>query len=198
MEAHCTSGDRCPGGRYANGNTESTLCDGAPVYQRDAGGGDDGPVLFRMYSNPLPRTGWFVSSSDRLADCDGTAPLISAEIPGSSGSTPTAPGYSAGDGWLDNNPRGAVRDSISVAVVSGRARRSSTGRRALSAVLTKQSNEKELNEVKHQNIIVGLHSTTQVVVTKLGRLTKDKAVLENKTQIMETQLLEEKKQTEML
>ncbi len=34
VQAQCTagSGDFCPGGAAANGNTDPTLCDGAPVY----------------------------------------------------------------------------------------------------------------------------------------------------------------------
>jgi hypothetical protein len=43
VAAHCHSGDRCPGGPGDHGNTDSTLCDGAPVYQRDP----NGPVLYR-------------------------------------------------------------------------------------------------------------------------------------------------------
>eukprot|EP01043_Picozoa_sp_COSAG02_P044107 COSAG02_NODE_3903_length_6061_cov_2.511238_1_plen_1174_part_00 len=35
VSAHCTTqSDWCPGGRFSRGKTNSTLCDGAPVYQR--------------------------------------------------------------------------------------------------------------------------------------------------------------------
>lgn len=59
------SGDRCPGGQYANGNTQPTLCDGAPVYQNQV---PYGPVLFRYFDGT--GTQWHVSVSDVLMDCD--------------------------------------------------------------------------------------------------------------------------------
>eukprot|EP01043_Picozoa_sp_COSAG02_P078851 COSAG02_NODE_17957_length_969_cov_0.783908_2_plen_75_part_01 len=56
VDAHCTDNilGCCPGGNQvrANGNSDETKCDGAPVYQRvGEGGGVDasGPVLFRLY-----------------------------------------------------------------------------------------------------------------------------------------------------
>eukprot|EP01043_Picozoa_sp_COSAG02_P005575 COSAG02_NODE_152_length_33208_cov_13.316591_15_plen_690_part_00 len=70
VAAHCTSGDHCPGGRYANGNTDSTLCDGAPVYQL---GGPDGPVLYRWVGAKSDTfTTWYVSDSSTLTTCDGS------------------------------------------------------------------------------------------------------------------------------
>ena len=118
VAAHCTDTSsspygnigRCPGGQYANGNSDDTKCDGAPVYQRvGEGGGVDGsgPVLFRYY-NGVGGTAWRVAPSGQLAECNGGAfpYLFSGSIPGPSGGAPTDPGYSAGDGWgdYDANP----------------------------------------------------------------------------------------------
>eukprot|EP01046_Picozoa_sp_COSAG06_P015474 COSAG06_NODE_993_length_11161_cov_12.065359_9_plen_164_part_00 len=124
VDAHCTSTTRvqdsrwCPGGRYANGNSDDTKCDGAPVYQRvGEGGGVDGagPVLYRVFF--VDYTRWGVGPSDALADCFGYGAYSGGyyllSLPGSSGA-PTAPGYSAGDGWTDYDNNGA-RGTISVA-----------------------------------------------------------------------------------
>ena len=116
VDAHCTNNiyGRCPGGQYANGNSDETKCDGAPVYQRvGEGGGVDGggPVLFRVY-NGDGTTSWWVGSSDRLADCyygDGYLQLGSNQGP--TGGAPTAPEYSAGGGSVDydnNNAFGTI------------------------------------------------------------------------------------------
>ena len=72
VDAHCTdtTWGYCPGGENANGNSDETKCDGAPVYQRvGEGGGVDGggPVLYRWYNGDS--TYWFVGPSDGLADC---------------------------------------------------------------------------------------------------------------------------------
>ena len=45
VAANCASGYHCPGGAGDNGNTDRSLCAGAPVYQR---GGAEGPVLYRV------------------------------------------------------------------------------------------------------------------------------------------------------
>jgi hypothetical protein len=115
VDAHCTDPyhyGHCPGGEYANGNSDETKCDAAPVYQRvGEGGGVDGsgPVLYRYY-NQQDNTQWIVGPSDALADCNGQ--LLSSRPQGSNqgptGGAPTAPGYSAGDGWYDygTNPSG--------------------------------------------------------------------------------------------
>ena len=116
VDAHCTSttvSAWCPGGRLANGNSDDTKCDGAPVYQRvGEGGGVDGsgPVLYRFYVGGS--TFWVVGPSDRLADCyyHGNY-LLSGSNQGPTGGAPTAPGYSAGDGWTDydnNYARGTI------------------------------------------------------------------------------------------
>ena len=63
-------------------------------------------VLLRHYDrDPPDRTFWAVTDrSASLDDCAGrTRYLGSALNPGRLGSAPTAPGYSAGDGWLDGN-----------------------------------------------------------------------------------------------
>eukprot|EP01046_Picozoa_sp_COSAG06_P067685 COSAG06_NODE_17661_length_927_cov_110.109903_1_plen_165_part_00 len=118
VPARCTSGDRCPGGQFArDGLTDATRCDGVPTYQA---GGPDGPVLFRVYVGS--GTYWFVGPSDRLNDCDGSYDpyLFSALNPGRPGGAPTAPGYSAGEGWydLDNN---RARGTITVTAGDGSA-----------------------------------------------------------------------------
>lgn len=105
----------CPGGAFARpGWTDATMCDGVPTYQL---GGPDGPVLFRYYSDRSGSTRWRVGPSGRLNDCNGdgghgsSTYLFSALNPGRPGGAPTAPGYSAGDGWTDyenNNARGTI------------------------------------------------------------------------------------------
>lgn len=78
VAAHCTSGDYCPGGQYARPRwTDATLCDGAPVYQRQ-GGAADGAVLFRMMYIDAGATVWFVGPSDKLGDCYSTNVVYSS------------------------------------------------------------------------------------------------------------------------
>ena len=110
-------GYRCPGGDYANGNTDPTLCDNAPVFQA---GGPDGPVLYRVYDSYHGGTSWVVGPSDRLNDCsyyDGSY-LISDSNPGPLGGreAPTAPVY----GWLDGENNYA-RTTITVTAGDGSA-----------------------------------------------------------------------------
>lgn len=98
VAAHCTSGENCPGGKYANGNTDPTLCFGAPTYQLDGGGA----VLYRYYDGG--GTQWDVGSSDALATCSSTKTyLVSVSIPGSPGYPPTASGYSFGSNFNGGN-----------------------------------------------------------------------------------------------
>eukprot|EP01046_Picozoa_sp_COSAG06_P053846 COSAG06_NODE_9414_length_1907_cov_18.771571_2_plen_164_part_00 len=108
VPARCTSGVLCPGGAGARpGWTDATMCDGVQTYQL---GGPDGPVLFRWYYSG-GSTQWFVGPSDRLNDCNGGNYLYSALNPGQPGGAPSAPEYSAGDGWTDrdnNYARGAI------------------------------------------------------------------------------------------
>ena len=128
VDAHCTdtTHGHCLGGQYANGNSDETKCDGAPVYQRvGEGGGVDGggPVLYRWYQNG--NTYWRVGPSDALADCSNGYDypyLHSGSIPGPSGGAPTDPSYSAGDGWSDRdaNPT-AYHAPISVTAGGGDA-----------------------------------------------------------------------------
>ena len=109
VQARCTSGDLCPGGRWAMpGWTDATQCHGVPTYQS---GGPDGPVLYRYYYGD--DTVWYVGSSDRLNDCnpDGGDPYLSSDSNhGLAGGVPTAPMYSAGRGWTDwdNGARGTI------------------------------------------------------------------------------------------
>ena len=108
VPARCTgSHDRCPGGGYANENTDPTLCDNAPTYQS----ADGTRVLLRVYSWSFivgRTTQWWVTDSTALDDCAGTAYYLSSEAyghDGRPGSAPTLLGYSAGAGWRDWNNR---------------------------------------------------------------------------------------------
>ena len=119
VPARCTSGYYCPGGGGARpGWTDATMCDGVPTYQA---GGPDGPVLYRYYNGDSV-TQWRVGSSGALNDCDWRHSnyLASASNPGRPGGAPTAPGYSAGDGWTDNDNNGA-RGTITVTAGDGSA-----------------------------------------------------------------------------
>eukprot|EP01046_Picozoa_sp_COSAG06_P052707 COSAG06_NODE_8923_length_2031_cov_25.465839_2_plen_166_part_00 len=125
VDAHCTDTTSrwCPGGEYANGNSDDTKCDGAPVYQRvGEGGGVDGsgPVLFRYYYGG--RTYWDVGPSDRLANCGdgGNYPYLRlGSNQGPTGGAPTAPEYSAGDGSYDYDGGPTARGTISVSAGDG-------------------------------------------------------------------------------
>ena len=70
-------------------------------------------VLLRVYGYSGDYTTWFVTDRAALDSCygDGTWYLRSALNPGRLGSAPTAPGYSAGNGWwdLNNNQYGSIR-----------------------------------------------------------------------------------------
>ena len=116
VPASCTSGYWCPGGRYANGNTDPTLCDSAPVYQE---GGPGGPVLYRAYFGDGD-TQWTVGPSVALNDCRPNGYLVSDSNPGRPGGAPTAPGYSAGHGWCDGDNNYA-RGTITVTAGDGSA-----------------------------------------------------------------------------
>ena len=128
MDAHCTDPayTHCPGGQYANGNSDETKCDGAPVYQRvGEGGGVDGsgPVLYRIYS--FGATYWAVGPSGALADCGyGNDYLLYLRSLGSNqgptGGAPTAPGYSAGDGSVDYDNGAGGTISVSAGDGGGR------------------------------------------------------------------------------
>ena len=107
VPARCTPGSsaRCPGEGYARGNTDPTLCDGAPVYQK--GGAGTGPVLLRVYDGcskcgGTESTRWFVTDNvdAALAQChhNNGVYLQSGSTPKGLSSAPTAQVYSAG-GW---------------------------------------------------------------------------------------------------
>lgn len=102
VQASCTSGDMCPGGRYArDGNTDRTLCDNAPVYQEGGPDGPrlDGPVLYRQYYSDGSGTRWCVGPSDRLNDCtNNNDAYLQSDL---NRGAPTAPMYSAMHRWLD-------------------------------------------------------------------------------------------------
>ena len=126
MEAHCAAGSaaRCPGGVSANGNTDPTLCDGAPVYQ-NGGGFNGGYVLLRVSEDGGTR--WYVSDPACLADCEfhgyysgesesGNLPgyIPRSDLsPGRPGYAPTAPAYGQ---W--STP--SSHESISVVAGGGR------------------------------------------------------------------------------
>ena len=88
-----------------------------PTYQL---GGPDGPVLFRYYYGD--GTQWVVGPSDALNDCAHYSDVYLASDlnPGRPGGAPTAPGYSAGDGWYDYDNNGA-RGTITVTAGDGSA-----------------------------------------------------------------------------
>jgi hypothetical protein len=91
--ARCTSGDYCPGGRYAFGNTDPTLCNGAPAYQKGDG---DGPVLLRI-QNSGGITYWDVADSSALDTCFyKSLYLWSAYNDQLGGGPPSAPAYTTG------------------------------------------------------------------------------------------------------
>jgi len=117
VPANCASGALCPGGDVARpGLTDATtLCDGVPTFQA---GGPDGPVLYRYYWSGS--TQWMVGPSDRLNDCGGYHYLVSDSNPGPLGDAPTAPGYSNGNGWFDND-NGAYGAPITVTAGDGSA-----------------------------------------------------------------------------
>lgn len=108
VAAHCTdttsSVGNCPGQDSANGNTDPTLCDGAPVYQKPQGersGEGGGPVLYRWFDGQ-GGTRWFVGPADALENCNGSGDYLdSAAIVDQPGSAPTSTGYSSGKGWID-------------------------------------------------------------------------------------------------
>ena len=127
VDAHCTdtTNGHCPGGEYANGNSDETKCDGAPVYQRVGEGGavdGGGPVLYRWYYAD-DTTQWSVGPSYHLADCWGYSNdyLRSGSNQGPTGGAPTDPGYSAGDGWADFDANPYAYGTISVTAGGGDA-----------------------------------------------------------------------------
>lgn len=113
VAAHCTTGSgSCPGGRFANGNNDPTLCDSVPVYQRQ---GSEGAavILYRFFNGE--DTVWYVGASHALTFCSAANYLESASSPAAA---PTAPGYSAGDGWYDDDS--STRGAISVVATGGK------------------------------------------------------------------------------
>jgi hypothetical protein len=119
VPAHCTSPDSifCPGGEFAHGNTDPTLCDGAPVYQK-GGSGSGGPVLLRYYDGGT-FTSWIVAGgSFALEYCNYNELYLQSDMNLQPvGSALTAPAYNAG-GWTDNDA-GGISINISVTAGSG-------------------------------------------------------------------------------
>ena len=80
-------------------------------------------MLYRAYYSGSG-TYWYVGSSDRLNDCDpfGDHYLYSNTDlnPGRPGGAPTAPMYSAGDGWYDHD-NNMARGTITVTAGDGSA-----------------------------------------------------------------------------
>ena len=109
----------------ANGNTDSTMCDGAPVYQLEGTAAGESAVLFRStMSDGI--SSWFVGPSQALAECyealSGTMQIyLQSNGNQASASTPDATVYSAGAGWIDvdADPNGSVRGSIHVIAGDG-------------------------------------------------------------------------------
>eukprot|EP01044_Picomonas_judraskeda_P008310 COSAG03_NODE_941_length_5251_cov_254.015334_3_plen_172_part_00 len=124
VQARCTSGDYCPGGPNVRpGWTNPALCDGVPVYQS---GGPNGPVLYRVYAQNNELTGWILGPSDRLNDCamgPVDALIMQSHLcQGTLGYAPTAPVYSAGDGWYRGGAdSGGGYEAITVTVGDGSA-----------------------------------------------------------------------------
>ena len=118
VPAHCTDGYSvfCPGGEFA-GNTDPTLCDGAPVYQK-GGSGSGGPVLLRYpASSRGSGTSWIVAYGNYALEYCAYNGLY-LESDGNRqpvGSAPTAPAYNAG-GWTDNDAGGII---INITVTAG-------------------------------------------------------------------------------
>jgi hypothetical protein len=66
VAAHCVRGGHCPGGANARpGWTDATLCDAAPVYQREVGGQPDDQWLFR-YMDSDGSTEWIVTDDSSI------------------------------------------------------------------------------------------------------------------------------------
>ena len=115
VPAHCTDTTslRCPGGRFANGNTDPSLCDSAPTYQS----ADGTRVLLRVFRDGYRDcTRWRVLGSRALDKCGfdfddnwgDNQYLESAEWDGRVGGPPTSTSYASrstanGDGWFDKN-----------------------------------------------------------------------------------------------
>ena len=118
--AHCAtrSGAHCSGGASTAGNTDLTLCDGAPVYEKVENGRRTG-VLLRLSEGGGTR--WYVShvSKDPESEISCSADTTSIYTPrgdlnpGRPGYAPTAPAY----GQM-STPE--WHESISVVVGGGR------------------------------------------------------------------------------
>ena len=121
VPASCTSGDRCPGGAYEySGNTDPTLCNGVPAYQK---GGDGGPVLYR-YAWSDGDTRWKVADSSALDTCAGSSLYLYSAKNGHA-STPIAPAYSTGEnwdggtGWIDQDASPDCISDCGITVTAG-------------------------------------------------------------------------------
>jgi hypothetical protein len=121
--ARCATGDYCPGGRYEySGNTDRSLCHGAPVYQHGAA---DGLVLLRAAERG--GTHWIVTDGSALASCRGSYYLRSGTNAQPGGGPPnvaaygTGANYHGGTGWMDYgaSPRCTSGCGIAVAAAGG-------------------------------------------------------------------------------
>jgi hypothetical protein len=124
VAARCASGSWCPGGEYELrfGNTNRSLCNGAPVYQH---GGADGPVLSRVGIGSS--TYWRVADSSALDTCGGDSYYLGSAFnaqPG--GGPPNVAAYgtghngeSGGTGWIDADASPSCTSGCGITVVAG-------------------------------------------------------------------------------
>ena len=121
VAARCTSGDWCPGGKWQySSSTDTSLCNGVPVYQK---GGGDGSVLYRREWGGDSRTYWIVGDSSALETCSSSAYLLSAYNYQAGSGPPTVPGNSTGSnsngwggtGWVDDDANCDSECGIAVA-----------------------------------------------------------------------------------
>jgi hypothetical protein len=115
------------------GNTDLSLCDGVPAYQK---GGSDGPVLYR-WERGDGRTWWSVGASSKLETCDGAhyASIYLTSSDNYPSGPPTEPGYSneltepgysnglnehGGTGWIDQDiPYPYCTSDCGIAIAAG-------------------------------------------------------------------------------
>ena len=122
VPAQCTSGHGwCAGGELGkSGETDPTLCDGAPVYQK-GGSGSGGPVLFRFGDmRDGPGSKWMVSSAEAIDTCfwSGGAPYLQSDYTWGR-FPPAAPAYFR-RGWWDIDANAFQVHTISLTAGGGR------------------------------------------------------------------------------
>ena len=117
VAAHCTDQafGRCPGGISARvGWTDATLCDGAPVYQRE-GGAVGGAVLFQQMAG-FGSSYWWVEESSALGNCLAQQQLYSSS---NSGRVSPMPPDAAIYGWSDPGGYDSGRGHDNIHIVAG-------------------------------------------------------------------------------